>query len=162
MRKKRGLSLQQAARRADTSPATLFRYENGWKRFEVYTLNKIASALGYRLDIRFEPLPSSDTPLPTSAAVRALKRLFWDRPLTAGNLRQYPAWVTERVLEFGTLQDVQTLIRFLGRATFLKTVAGIHFKSARTRVFWQTLLQKENIPCTPSPFRREVAHSWPE
>lgn len=56
MRRRSGLSLQRAAHRMDTSPATLSRYENGWQRFEIYTLNKIATALGYRLKISFDPI----------------------------------------------------------------------------------------------------------
>lgn len=161
MRRNTGLSLQRAARRIDTSPATLSRYENGWKRFEVYTLNKIAAALGYRMKITFERIPRAGKPAGLSATIRQLERLFWDRPLKAEHFRQYPAWVTERVLDYGTLRDVQVLIQFLGREKFFEIVLEIHFKSTRTRTFWQHILGKENQPCIQKPFRQEVVKSWP-
>lgn len=162
MRKARGLSLHQAARRADTSPATFFRYENGWNRFEVYTLRKIASALGYRMRITFDPIASPPGPRSPIAAVSRLKRLFWDRPLKIEFLRTYPAWVTERVLDFGSMDDVHTLVQFFGRRKFLEIVAGIYFKSPRTRVLWQSILRKEHIQCTQNAFRQAVVNSWPE
>lgn len=160
MRRKAGLSLQGAARRIDTSPATLSRYENGWRRFEVSTLNKIASALGYRLRISFERIPRADTSADLPATVRQLQRLFWDRPLKPEHFRKHPAWVAERVLEYGTLRDVQTLVQLLGRETFLELVSNIRFKSARTRTCWQYILGKENQPCTQRFFRPAAAGSW--
>jgi hypothetical protein len=127
----------------------------------VYTLNKIASALGYRLRISFEALPNAGEALASAAVVRRLKRLFWDRPLKARHLNRNPAWVIERVLDYGALADVRMLMAFLGREKFLRTVAGIHFKSARTRAFWQAILDQEHIPCTPKPFRQGAVNSWP-
>lgn len=156
----RGLSLHQVARRADTSPATLFRYENGWKRFEVYTLNKIASALGCRLKIDFEHVPSPGLSAGSAAVVRRLKRLFWDCPLKAEHFRRFPAWVVERVLGFGSLRDVQTIIQFFGRRKFIEIVGGIQFKSDRTKIFWQNILKKENVKCTQKRFRQEVGNFW--
>lgn len=161
MRRNTGLSLQAAARRIDTSPATLSRYENGWKRFEVATLNKIAASLGYRMQIGFARIPRAGKPVGLSATVRQLQRLFWDRPLQAEHFRKYPAWVTERVLDYGTLRDVQTLVQFFGREKFLAIVSVIRFKSRRTRTFWQRILGKENQPCTPKPFRQAAVNSWP-
>jgi len=153
--------LQRAARRIDTSAATLSRYENGWQRFEVYTLNKIATALGYHMKISFELTPYADKPAGLSATMHQLKRLFWDCPLKAEHFMKYPAWITERVLEYGTLRDVQILVDFFGREKFLEIVSEIRFKSARTRAFWQHILKKENIPCMKKFFRQEVVKSWP-
>ena len=161
MRRQTGLSLQRAARRIDTSAATLSRYENGWKRFEIYTLNKIATALGYRMKIIFERIPHAGQPAGLSATIRQLKRLFWDRPLKAEHFKKYPAWVTERVLEYGTLRDVQILVQFMGRARFIKIISEVRFKSTRTKTFWQHILGKENQPCMQKPFRQEVVKSWP-
>ena len=168
MRRKRGLSLQRAALRIDTSAATLSRYENGWKRFEIYTLKKIATALGYNLKISFEPIRragDSCGPVRKSAdpdaVIAQLKRLFWDVPLRTEHLEEYPAWVVERVLEYGTLRDVQILLQFLEREKFLDIVSRINFKSTRTRIFWRQILKKENRPCTKKFFRQEAVKSWP-
>jgi len=48
-RQERGVSLGRLARRANTSVATLSRCENGWTRFELQTLEKLAAALDCRL-----------------------------------------------------------------------------------------------------------------
>jgi transcriptional regulator with XRE-family HTH domain len=162
LRHKANMSLYQVARKADTSPATLFRYENGWKRFEVYTLDKVASALGYRVRISFERLPeTTDKPLSLQSAVKRLRRLFWDSPLKAESFRKYPGWVVERVLDYGTLKDVQGLVQLLGRDRFLGIVSGIRFKSARTAAFWQNILRKENVKCIQKSFPREAGRSLP-
>lgn len=161
MRYAKGLSLQRAARRMDTSIATLSRYENGWKHFEVYTLNKIATALGYHLKISFALIPPEGKRAGLSAAMHQLKRLFWDCPLKAEHFRKYPAWVTERVLDYGTLGDVKILIQFMGREKFLEIVSQIRFKSVRTKTFWQYILEKENKPCMQKPFRQEAVKFWP-
>lgn len=44
LRQGRGWTLAELARLAATSGPTLHRYENGWDRFELVTLRKIAAA----------------------------------------------------------------------------------------------------------------------
>ena len=82
-RQEAGLTLSQLARRAHTSVATLSRYENGWGRFEVYTLRKLATALGCRLRISLERTRQArdDAASSDAEAFRNLKRLFWDHDL---------------------------------------------------------------------------------
>jgi len=159
-----GLSLHQAARRADTSPATLSRYENGWQRFELYTLRKLATALGCRLDVVLEPIDPAPPVLPEvgeSLGFRNLKRLFWDRKLSRGDIEEYPMWVLRRVLEYGTLDDVRFLLVRMGRRRFLEGVSSLSFSSRKTESFWRRILQKEGIPCTKRSFPREAGPSWP-
>jgi transcriptional regulator with XRE-family HTH domain len=156
-----GLSLTQLARRVNTSTATLSRYEHGWRRFEVYTLEKLATALGCRLRIDFEPRAA---PLPNrgrAAAVRRLNRLFWDRPLETRHFDEYPSWVVKRTLEYGTLQDVHCLVHVYGQRRFLEEVAKTRFASARTENLWREILKKEGIPCMQKSFRDKAKGSWP-
>ena len=87
-RRRAGLSLSELARRVGTSAATLSRYENGWDRFEVYTLRKLATALGCRLTIRLDPLPGPREHASRADAVQRLSRLFWDHPLVEKDLRE--------------------------------------------------------------------------
>lgn len=143
MRLKLGLSLSELARRVNTSPATICRYENGWDRFEIYTLKKIASALGCRLNIHFVKLKSQQTPKSADAAVRRLRRLFWDHHLTKSDLFCHPVWVVGRVIEYGSLEDVLTLASMYGRQVFLDYVAKCRFQSSKTAAFWRTMLKKE-------------------
>ena len=160
-RKELGLSLCEVARRADTSAASLSRYENGWNRFEVYTLKKLASALGCRLRITLEPDLTAEEPVSKLTAVPKLKRLFWDRKLGVSDLENHPLWVMERVLEFGSLEDVKILKSLFGRVRFLELVQQARLNSSRTRAFWQKMLEKEGLPCTRKSFPSTADNCWP-
>ena len=159
-RKELGLSLTQLARRADTSPATLSRYENGWSRFELTTLRKLATPLDCDLAVKLKPRHRRKDLQPNSEVVEQLRRLFWDVRLAEHHLDENTLWVVERVLEYGTLDDLHTLIGSLGRAAFLGCVAEARFSSDRSRVFWQRMLAKEGMTCTRRYSRVEAASSW--
>jgi HTH-type transcriptional regulator / antitoxin HipB len=99
-RRETGLSLAKVARRAGSSAATLSRYENGWMRFELYTLRKLALALDCDLAIDFRPkVRSPRAKLSRREVCKRLGRLFWDHKLTPGDLDAHRTWVVERVLE---------------------------------------------------------------
>lgn len=55
LRQRSGLSLRALARRAGTSHATLSAYESGRKVPSVDTLDRIARAAGFDLDVALEP-----------------------------------------------------------------------------------------------------------
>jgi transcriptional regulator with XRE-family HTH domain len=160
-REELGLTLSEVARRAGTSAATISRYESRWTRFEVYTLRKLATALGCRLVVRLEPKTRELRALSLSEAVRRLGRLFWDQRLSVDDLEEYPSWVVQRVLEYGSLDDVALLIGLMGREPFLRQVSELRFETERTRVFWHQILDREGVPCTSESFRQEAAASWP-
>jgi transcriptional regulator with XRE-family HTH domain len=144
----RGYSLSRLARLADTSPATLSRYENGWTRFEMATLRKLATALGCELRIELHPVPSrSHGPATVQDVVRRLRRLSWDVELDESVLLNHQRWIVERVLEYGNLSDIDVLVSFLGRREFLDTVSRARL-SPRTREFWNRLLEREGMQCT--------------
>jgi len=148
-RKRAKLTLAEAARRAGTSPATFYRYENGWDRFEVRTLTKLASALGCDLKVTFAPRENSCPDKPDrKQTVRQLARLFWDRALTADDVDLHRVWVVERVLEYGQLEDVHTLLRHVGKSAFLEAVAQSRWSSAKTASCWNHLLKQEGLTCT--------------
>lgn len=143
------MSLSEVARRAGTSAATLSRYEHGWTRFETYTLRKLALALDCDLTIQLRP---RTRPKPKARSRQdvcgKLARLFWDHPLTPGDLERHTTWVVERVLEYGSLDDIHMLQDALGRKGFLAAVAAARRVSPRTRSFWVQILEMEGIPCT--------------
>lgn len=150
-----GISLADLARRVGTSPATLSKYERGWRRFELYTLEKIATALGCRVKVTFESLSQKSGPKNMSAAMAQLNRLFWDQKLKKRDFTQHPVWVVERVLEYGSLQDVHTLIFFMGKKRFYKYAAQCRFHSRKTADFWEHILSQENVPCTKKSYPRK-------
>ncbi|MFU8781377.1 MAG: helix-turn-helix domain-containing protein [Kiritimatiellia bacterium] len=155
-----GLSLSEVARRAGTSAATLSRYENGWSRFETYTLRKLALALHCELEITFSPKKTYNARIPTPQdTVDQLARLFWDHPLMIDDLETYPIWVVERVLEFGSLSDIALLRARMGPQAFLKAVAAAQRLSPKTANFWQHILKMEGIPCTKKYSRNTAWNS---
>ena len=160
-RLKAGLSLSQMAVRADTSTAALSRYENNWRRFEIYTLRKLAAALGYRMNIDFEPLPYRRDAVSTSIVINKIKRLFWDKTLNEECFNKHPLWVVKRVLEYGTLDDVLLLIRLMGKQLFLERVSLISFPSVKTEQFWSKMLNREGVTCTKKHSPKAAGSYWP-
>jgi transcriptional regulator with XRE-family HTH domain len=160
-RQELGLSLHQVARRANTSAATLSRYENGWERFELYTLRKLATVLGCRLHVDLEPMEASAPKAAKRDGFRDIKRLFWDRELSRRDLEDYPLWVLQRVLEYGSLEDVRFLTGLMGRRRFLESVSAVSFHARKAESFWHQILEREGIPCTRRSSRREARPSWP-
>jgi transcriptional regulator with XRE-family HTH domain len=155
-----GLSLSVLAGRVGTSAATLSRYEHGWTRFETHTLRKLATALGCELRIELVSRPTIfPSGVSKAQAVKQLTRLFWDHHLVPSDFGHHPVWITERVLEYGTMQDVNTLRAILGNERFLTTVARATRVSPRTATFWQHLLKQEGIPCMKKSYRNTAWHS---
>ncbi len=156
-----GLSLSQMAVRAGTSTAALSRYENNWRRFEIYTLRKLAAALGYRMNIDFKPLPYRRDGVSAAITINKIKRLFWDQTLNEEYFNKYPLWVVKRVLEYGTLADVLLLIRLMGKRLFLERVFLIRFSSIKTEQFWRKILKREGFICTKKHSPKAARSYWP-
>ncbi|HMB69078.1 MAG TPA: helix-turn-helix transcriptional regulator [bacterium] len=160
-RLERGWTLADLARHAGTSAPTVHRYETGWRRFEIGTLDKLAAALGCRLELGLTEVRGRTPAQPGPAdLVRQLSRLFWDRRLRVPDLERYPEWVLRRTLEYGSLDDVHALIAYYGRDRFLDLVAGLRLESGRARAFWREILQLEGRECTTRFSREEADASW--
>lgn len=142
LRQARGFTLAELARRAGTSAPTVHRYENGWDRFEVRTLQRIAAALGARLEVQLVPArdPQLDSTSPsTKSLVKKLAPLFWDRDLQVADLNRHPGWVLERVLTTGDQDHVRAARSFFGDEEMRRAVRrrGV---DARTRRYWDLIL----------------------
>ncbi len=149
LRQQRGWTLAELARRAGTSAPTLHRYENGWDRFELETLRRIAAALESRLEIHLHPTAAAAGPTerPTARAlVRLIAPLFWDRELRESDLAEYPDWVLERVLTSGDAAQVRAARAFFGDEA-VRRAAERRGVDPRTRNYWRTILGGErNAP----------------
>ncbi len=152
LRQQRGWTLARLAGRAGTSAPTLHRYENGWYRFEVETLRRIAAALGARLEIRFvtgAPHQPPDRRPSARTLVAMLAPLFWDHALRESDLAEYPGWLLERVLTAGNRDQVRAARAFFGdqaieRATRRRGV------DRRTREYWRVVLGEDgHAPQSP-------------
>jgi len=145
LRGAKGWTLQELAERAGTSAPTIHRYEGGWDRFEIATLRKIAAALDARLLVRFVPTESQEPASPPRAEklVALLSPVFWDRPLLAADLEEYPGWVLRRVLMFGNRAQVAGARAYFGDEAILGAVRhrGV---DARTRGYWEVMLAREH------------------
>lgn len=144
LRKERGWSLAELARRTGTSAPTIHRYEGGWDRFELATLRKIAAALAVRVEVRLvSPAePRRSQPHSPRQVVRILGPLFWDRDLEEDDLLRYPEWVLERVLVFGGRREVQVAREYFGESAIRDTLKrrGV---DDRTRNYWKLVLGEE-------------------
>jgi transcriptional regulator with XRE-family HTH domain len=161
LRRTRGMTLSRLARLARTSVATLSRYESGWNRFEINTLRKLATALGYRVEVVWHPLESGGARESESQLVRRLGRLFWDRRLERGDLQRHPRWIVDRVIQYGKVADILALSTSLGRKRFLGIVSDLRMPSPKVERFWRAMLRIEGVSCTKKPSRPQVAISWP-
>jgi len=138
-------TLAELARRAGTSAPALHRYENGWDRFELETLKRIAMALDARLDIRLVP---GAAPSPAAgrvsakALVRQIAPLFWDRPLRQADLTRHAGWVVERVITSGRREDVDAARAYFGDEAFRQALPRRGVDS-RTRQYWRVILGEE-------------------
>jgi transcriptional regulator with XRE-family HTH domain len=141
LREARGWTLADLARHVGTSAPALHRYENGWDRFRVDTLRKLAGALGARLDVRLVPgarAPRRAAPT-VKALIKTLAPLFWDRDLRASDLAGHEGWVLERVLTAGSRPQVTAARAFFGDDAIRRAVArrGV---DRRTRNYWGLIL----------------------
>ncbi len=161
LRTNRKISLSRLALRVGTSAATVSRYENGWNRFEMATLRKLATALGYRIEVRWRPLEMHRAVKSEAELINLIGRLFWDRRLTQGDVRRYPRWIVERTIQYGKTADIRALSTFLGRERFLQIVSGLRLPSSRLQSFWSAMLRLEGVPCTKKRFLLPAGNSWP-
>ena len=98
---------------------------------------------------------------PMDPVMRRIARLFWDRPLAATDLEEYPGWVVSRVIHYGDLEDVRGLAKLMGRRAFLETIAGLGALSPKVAALWDAILKLEGIPCTRKRSRTRATISWP-
>jgi transcriptional regulator with XRE-family HTH domain len=141
LRTEAGLTLAELAVRAGTSAPTMHRYETGWNRFEVATLRRIAEGLGTRLEIRFVPADRGPHPVPTAVElVDLLSPLFWDKELELAHLERFPGWVLERVVDFGSREQVSAARAWFGDQLLAEVIErpGV---DARSRNYWRMLLE---------------------
>lgn len=140
-----GLTLEAVAERAGTSAPTMHRYESGWDRFELRTLQRVAAALEADVAIRLVPRSPPAARAPSvDGLIALLAPAFWDAELQASDLDRYPGWVLERVLVFGNREQIDAARAFFGDAALADALdrRGV---DERTRNYWHLVLEDQCI-----------------
>lgn len=143
-----GLTLEDAAKRAGTSAPTMHRYETGWDRFHLPTLQRIAAALEADVEVRLVRRSAPTPPTPTAnELIAVLAPVFWDAELQPSDFEKYPGWVLERVLVFGDREQVEAARAFFGDAA-LAAALDRRGVDERTHNYWLLVLEDECIPAS--------------
>ncbi len=90
------------------------------------------------------------------AVVSRIQRLFWEKKLTVSDLKNCTGWAVKRVLEYGSMEDVEIVMCWLGRERFLQLVRSVNFSSKLTKCFWEKMLELEGIECSKKYCRTTV------
>jgi hypothetical protein len=92
-----------------------------------------------------------------------LHPLFWDVDPSAVDPAQQRPLVLDRVLEYGTLENVRWAEQVYGlngiRDYFL--ARGCRVLSRKTQAFWRTVLELPNQPCTSKSSTPPNNPLWP-
>jgi transcriptional regulator with XRE-family HTH domain len=153
---KRGMTLEAVAGLSGTSAAAIHRYENGWERFDIRTLEKITQALGVEMTIHFRLRPHNCNDGNLGEAYRILKPLFWDARLSKNQLKRHPDWLVQRVLQFGNLAQVKTLLALFGFTKIRDSFAKQRHKFDRkTQAAWSAYFTLKDPSCTLKSFQKE-------
>jgi hypothetical protein len=123
------------------------------------TLRRLAASLGCRLEVALVPVerPKNEGAV---GGLKRLRRLFWDRDLTAHDLRDRGRWVVGRVVEHGDLGDIQFLAAALGVDRFLELTADVRFSSKKAARFWQSIRTLEGTTCMRKLSRPVAGEFW--
>lgn len=157
LRLKRGLTIKQVAGLVGTSIPALHRYENGWDRFELSTLERIVTALGATLEIKITPKPMGHYKKPTSKDIfKILRPLFWDARATLKSIQDSTEWIIKRVLEYGDVEQVRATLAFYSS----QRVATVfwqheHEFTPKSKAAWTQLFTRMEPKCTPKFSKKE-------
>lgn len=116
-----GMSQRYLAKACGMPPQHINAYINGKRRFSVSASIAIESVLGieeagffYRHQAMHDVHVAKVASEPTPDLERLRRATFWDVDLTKVRWKDSIKWAIRRVLEYGTSQEVNEIIRFYG------------------------------------------------
>ncbi len=89
--------------------------------------------------------------------------VFWEINAEELDTDQYPEYIMERILEYGTLEGVNWVRRTLGDARIKRFIAsnkGRRRLSTRTLNFWQIILNLKPEECIPISLLKTRSPFW--
>lgn len=92
-----------------------------------------------------------------------LKPLFWDINFGKLDVKKYPRYVIERVLEYGDLKHVRWMFKTYPKRTIIKTVKESRQLSPKSANFWADYyhIPKNEVRCIVRSLQKEHKVFWP-
>lgn len=69
------------------------------------------------------------------------RKYFWDCDFYELSLERYPKFILERLLNYGTLEDIQWIKRKVGEAYFQQIATQSRRLDKKTLNYWKTIYQ---------------------
>ncbi len=94
---------------------------------------------------------------------REFHNLFWEVDAEKLNTEEYPEYIMERILDYGTLEGVRWLRRTLGDTEikrFITSSKGRRRLATRTLNFWQIILNLKSEECIPVSSLKNRSPFW--
>ena len=97
------------------------------------------------------------SPLPKEA-----KKFFWDVNISAIDPRRHQRLITERILEYGSKETVQWLMKNVPRRVLKDVLKNSRSLSPKSAYFWGVVLgvKPNSILCLKKPFRQKRSRHW--
>lgn len=69
-----------------------------------------------------------------------LKKYFWDCDFEALSIKQYPVFISERILNFGDIHSLRWLFSEIDKAFLIKLVDRSRNLNQKTKNYWKLML----------------------
>ena len=69
-----------------------------------------------------------------------LKKYFWDCDFESLNIKEYPVFIIERILNFGNLDSVRWLSFNTDETTIIRIINKSRNLTKKTKNYWETML----------------------
>ncbi|MDP8236889.1 MAG: hypothetical protein P9M08_10940 [Candidatus Erginobacter occultus] len=92
----------------------------------------------------------------------ALKKYFWDVDFSRLDYRRRPAFIAERILEFGDEKAAAWLVRNISSAQIRRTLTGSRQLSRKSAAFWAWLfdIDRGEVRCLSKSFQERQKKFW--
>lgn len=75
---------------------------------------------------------------------QSFRKYFWDCDFNELSVDKYPKFIIERILNYGTLSDIEWIKRSVSEAYFKKIATESRRLDKRTLNYWKTIYAKED------------------
>ena len=92
-----------------------------------------------------------------------LKKYFWDVNFKELDFEKYPAYISERILEYGNVKAVKWLLRNVSKQDLKKIIIKTYQLSPKSANFWALFfnIPKQKILCLNKSYLKQRKSHWP-